>query len=146
MFTNCSISWLASAWLVHAVGHVYYIVECVWKTTHIWVSLNSNLKSAMPQREFLLNLINWGLVTCLLEFLKNCIFRPAVVTGTLSWLFLFLLILVLSFNIWLSAKWQIQIPVTTAGNHQTFYRNSNRSDTTSLVEEGPGVINHPQEI
>ena len=24
----------------------------------------------------------------LLEFLKNCIFRPAVVTGTLSWLFL----------------------------------------------------------
>ena len=41
--------------------------------------------------------------------------------------FLFLLILVLSFNIWLSAKWQIQIPVTTAGNHQTFYRNSNRS-------------------
>ena len=24
----------------------------------------------------------------LLEFLKNCIFRPAVLTGTLSWLFL----------------------------------------------------------
>ena len=24
----------------------------------------------------------------LLEFLKNCIFRPAVVTGTLSWLLL----------------------------------------------------------
>ena len=34
----------------------------------------------------------------------------------------------LSFNIWLSAKWQIQILVTTAGNHQTFFRNSNRRD------------------
>ena len=27
--------------------------------------------------------------TELLEFLKNCIFRPAVVTGTLSWLFFY---------------------------------------------------------
>ena len=42
-------------------------------------------------------------------------------------LFWFLLILVLLSNIWLSVKWQIQVPARTAGNHQTFFRNSNRS-------------------
>ena len=34
----------------------------------------------------------------------------------------------LSFNIWLSVKWQLQVPVTTAGNQPNFFRNSNKRD------------------
>ena len=42
--------------------------------------------------------------------------------------FYYLLILVISFNIWLSVNRQIQVPISTAGNHPTFFRNSNSSE------------------
>ena len=68
----------------------------------------------------------------LLEFLKNCIFRPAVLTETLSWLFListnfgaFIQYLAECNNQSVSQSVS-QVPVSTAGNHPTFFRNSNR--------------------
>ena len=52
----------------------------------------------------------------------------SVFSGALSWLFLSFLLLPIWLNIWLSLKNQVKYRLETAGNHPTFFRNSNKSN------------------